>query len=444
MNPGLNAIVTLDATGARRAAAAADAALAAGEPVGPLHGVPVTIKDLAAVAGMRTTLGFRLTADWVPTEDATAVARLRAAGAIILGKTNVPELGLDWQTASPIFGRSNNPWATDRTPGGSSGGSAAAVAAGLSALDLGSDAAGSIRVPAAFCGVYGLKPTEHLVSTRGHAEVPDVPRAVRHITVVGPIARSVEDLELALRLIAGPDGAQAEVPPLPLVPAAPRPLAERRFLVSETIGFPVSDDVRAAVRGLAGALALGGARVEDATPPLGTITELIGLWGEIFGAELSAALPPGVRFVFRTALLARLGRDRWTLGFRRGLGAGLPQFARALSARDRAIAAIDRFLGDADGWLLPVASTVAFPHQKVGKPITVAGERLSYALACGVHAAPFSATGHPAVALPVARSAEGLPVGVQLVGRRWEDMALLGAAKQVAEVTVGFTPPPID
>ena len=172
-NPALNALVTLEEEAASRRARLADEALTRGEVWGPLHGVPLTLKDCLAVAGMRTTAGFPPLADYVPSEDATVTARLRAAGAIILGKTNVPVLASDAQTTNPLFGRTNNPWNISRTPGGSSGGAAAAVAAGLVPLEIGSDLGGSIRIPSHFCGVFGLKPTEHRVSIAGH--IPDLP-----------------------------------------------------------------------------------------------------------------------------------------------------------------------------------------------------------------------------------------------------------------------------
>jgi len=233
----LNAIITLDEEGARTRATAADAALARGEVWGPLHGVPVTIKDAIETVGLRTTGGFPPLAAYVPTTDAPVVARLRAAGAIIMGKTNVPVLSADYRADNPIFGRTNNPWALDRTPGGSTGGGAAALAAGLTALEVGSDLAGSVRIPAHYCGVYGLKPTEHRVPCTGHIpEVPGTLKGRRHMQTIGPLARSVEDLALALRLMAGPDGWQWEVPPVPLLPAADRPLETLRLAWTDAFG----------------------------------------------------------------------------------------------------------------------------------------------------------------------------------------------------------------
>lgn len=196
-NPSLNAIVTLDEEGARERVREADAALARGETWGQLHGVPMTLKDGHSVAGMRTTAGFEPLSDYVPHEDGTVAARLKAAGAIIVGKTNVPVLQDNFQTDNPIFGRTNNPWNLDHTPGGSGGGACAVVAAGLVALEVGSDLGGSIRIPAHFCGVFGLKPTEHRVSLAGHIpDLPGSPRGIRIMNAIGPHARYVDDLSL--------------------------------------------------------------------------------------------------------------------------------------------------------------------------------------------------------------------------------------------------------
>ena len=217
LNGPLDAVVTLDPDGARRAADAADAALARGDDVGPLHGVPMTVKDTYQTAGMRTTCGLPAW-DHVPERDAEAVRRLRGAGAVIFGKTNTPTLAGDWQTYNPMFGTSNNPWDTTRTTGGSSGGAAAAVATGMTALELGSDIGGSIRFPANWCGVCGHKPTWGVVSQAGHLPPAPGTLAATDLSVVGPLARDVTDLELALEVLAGAAGHAAagwrlELPP---------------------------------------------------------------------------------------------------------------------------------------------------------------------------------------------------------------------------------------
>jgi amidase len=215
-NDQINAIVTLDADGARAAAAAADADLANGITHGPLHGVPFTLKDCHATAGMRTTAGWPGLADYLPASDGTMAARLKAAGGILLGKTNVAPLLADVQTDNAVFGRTNNPWNIERTPGGSSGGAAAAVAAGFSPLDIGSDIGGSIRIPAHDCGIFGLKPTERRVSNHGHIpDLPNGPRMARIMNACGPMARSLPDLALGLALIQGRDGLDTELAPSP-------------------------------------------------------------------------------------------------------------------------------------------------------------------------------------------------------------------------------------
>jgi amidase len=196
-NSQLNAICTLDSENAQKRAKEADEALARGENWGMLHGVPITIKDCLETAGLRTTSGYKPLKDYVPQEDATVVSRLRNAGAIILGKTNLAKLASDWQGINDIFPRVNNPWNLNYTAGGSSSGSAAAVAAGLSALDIGDDFGGSIRQPSHFCGIYGLKPTDRRIPTTGH--IPEIPgkfRCIRQMLTVGPLARSIEDLRL--------------------------------------------------------------------------------------------------------------------------------------------------------------------------------------------------------------------------------------------------------
>src|SRR3989475_1702874 len=220
-NPALNAVITLDAERATVRAREADDALARGETWGPLHGVPFTLKDAHATAGVRTTTGFPPLADYVPKEDGTVAARLKAAGGILIGKTNVPVMLADFQSSNPIFGRTNNPWNIERTPGGSSGGAAAALAAGMTPFDIGTDLAGSIRIPAHFCGLCGLKPTENRVSLAGLIPGLPTPRSVRIMSCIWPMARTVEDLALLYPLIAGPDGHDTEVQPVPVdeVPA---------------------------------------------------------------------------------------------------------------------------------------------------------------------------------------------------------------------------------
>jgi amidase len=301
-NGRLNAIVTLDAAGARRQARQADETLArGGPPVGPLHGVPITIKDALEVGGMRTTFGCRWTRHHVPTADAPLVARLRAAGAIVLGKSNIPECSFDWQTVSPIFGQTVNPWDPTRTPGGSSGGGAAAVAAGLSALDAGSDGAGSIRLPAHFCGLFAFNPTAHRVPGGGHMRLPRTPPGgARNVLSFGFVARSVEDLRLALEATAGPEHpGDFDVPPVPLDTPSGRPLGARRIAWTSTLpGLPANRETRAAIQSAANVLARTGCQVENCAPEFDP-TEALHVWGRIAGAEFGTQTPPHLRPMLR-------------------------------------------------------------------------------------------------------------------------------------------------
>jgi amidase len=442
-NPTYNAVVTVDAERALRMARAADEALARGETWGPLHGVPVTIKDVFETAGLRTTASYPPLARYVPSRDATVVARLRAAGAILLGKTNTPMLAMDFQTRSPVFGLTRNPWAPDRTVGGSTGGGAAAVAAGLSPLDIGSDIGGSIRIPAHFCGIYGFKPSEGLVSTAGHIpELPGRPRGIRHMLVAGPLARSVADLRLALLILAGPDGRHWEVPPVPVEPVPGPDLRTCRIAwTDEYPEAPVSADTRSALENLADALARAGARVERTRPADLDLRTAWETWGLIAGAEIGSTTPTFLRYLLRVQFRLWAGGSPMIRAAVRGAGLRMTLYAKALTRRDRLIGILERFLADWDAWILPVALRPAFPHWKTGRPIPVDGRRVPYWIVGIGYTCIFNLTGHPVVVVPVGRSSEGLPIGVQVVGRRWEDLRLLGIAERIAEV-VGPLPTP--
>jgi amidase len=444
----------LDEEQARRRAEEADDALARGEIWGPLHGVPITIKDVFETAGIRTTSSFRPLASYVPKQDATVVARLRAAGAIVMAKTNTPEMAGDEQTNSPLFGRTNNPWNPACTPGGSSGGSAAAVASGMSPLDIGSDIGGSVRNPAHFCGIFSLKPSDHRVPFAGH--IPPLPGSkgrglLRHFLTPGPLARSVQDLQLALTIMAGPDEREWEVPPVPLTPAPARDLRELCFAWSDDFGVPVSAEIRTALADLAAELGRSGCRIERRDPPGFGFAQALQVYGELKEAALTARSSPLhlPRFVWRM-LSAGISRSNpIARGLMRGAGAHLQGYAQALSQRDVLIAQMEHFLADWDAWLCPVAALPAYPHlrsrnaiEQLRATVAVDGQRIPYLLATSVYTGLFNLTGSPVVVLPLARTQEGLPIGVQVVGRRWGDMALLAVAEQLTQLTGPFQRPP--
>ena len=419
-NPSLNAIVTLDAEGARARAHAADEAVDRGRPWGPLHGVPVVLKDGHETGGMRTVVGMEDHADHVPAADGAVAARLKAAGAIILGKTNVPPRLRGVQSDNPVFGRTNNPWALDRTPGGSSGGAAAAVAAGLAPLDIGSDLGGSIRFPAHLCGVYGFKPTERAVSLAGHlADPPGMTRNFRIMFSHGPLARDVDDLAFALRIIAGPDGRDFEVPGMPLPEPAPVRLKDLRVAFAPSFpDAPVAASIAAEVERFAAALVGEVGRVAPALPEFDFAAART-IFSELTDGLSFAIYPP---------------KD------------GVPPlslhgFLDLLDRRDAAIAAWERFFEEWDVLLCPPAMRTAFPHCPVGTPLPVDGVEQPYWSLLD-YTCPFNLTGAPAGVMPVGFDGDGLPIGLQVAGRRWDDFRVLAIMKLLAERTPGFVRPP--
>ena len=423
-NPTLNAVVSLDAGRARKLAKAADAALKRGEIRGPLHGVPMTLKDAHDVAGLRTTVGT-VQLDREADEDGTVAARLRAAGAIIIGHSNVPSWLADHQTANPVFGRTANPWDSERTPGGSSGGAAAALAAGMTPLDVGSDLVASIRVPAHFCGVYGLKPTEHRVPLTGFFRLPHrVPRAVRIMSCLGPMARDLRDLELALSLIAGPDGHDSDVPPVPLVSPRRRPLEDLYLAVAPTPpGATVAKSIRRQVERVAAQASDAGARVEERYPDLDW-DALDRLFGDLVGTIVSVFDPQ-----------AELPEERRTLAW----------YLDALDRRDRFITAWEEFLEDFDGLILPPAMTTAFTHREPGAPLEIDGKTVDYRELARVPGRQ-NMTGLPALTVPAGFDDDGLPIGIEIVGPRWSEMRLLRIARELEQAGIlpGFQRPPGD
>ena len=262
-NPTYNAIVTLNETQALAQADHADQALRDGKPCGPLHGVPITIKDTYRVKGSRTTVGYLPLKDYVPDSDAVAVKLLKEAGAIIIGRTNTPTLAMDMQTDNPIFGKTNNPWDVQRTPGGSSGGCATALATGMTSLSLGSDLAGSIRLPASFCGVYGLKPTHGVVSFEGHmVPLPGEINGYRTLAVAGPLARSIDDLALALDALTQPTSHDRNVAPLLANLGENVDISKLKIAWTDNFGgVPVSAEVKEKLQACVNKLSQAGATV---------------------------------------------------------------------------------------------------------------------------------------------------------------------------------------
>ena len=448
LDPAVNAIVTTDIERAMGEARAADDAIAQGRALGPLHGLPMTVKDSFATAGMRATAGATELAEYVPAEDATAVARLRAAGAIVFGKTNLPAWAGDCQSYNELFGTTNNPWDVERTPGGSSGGAAAAVATGMAPLELGSDLGGSIRIPSHFCGVYGLKPSFGIVSPHGHLPPPPGVLTELDANAVGPLARAASDLALALGVLAGTDETTRVAWRLELPP--PRAQDLRAYRVAACLDdayFTIDRAVLAVLEQLIDALRGAGVTVDtESRPP--DLAEGHDVAQRLIQGGVSIAVPPE-EYDRLLGEAARRGPDddsppaRWARNITQR--ARDVQFAgeRRLHLR-RAWA---EYFRSYDVLLTPVTPTPAFLHDQDpdvdARTIVLDGAPFPYS----DQFAWLQAVGNaylPAVSAPAGRTPTGLPVGVQVVGPFLEDRTVIDFAGRMAEVAGGFAPPPVD
>jgi amidase len=446
LNPGLRAVVSLDAERARRRADEADAARDRGETWGPLHGLPISVKDCFETQGLRTTAGSPTLADHVPTRDAVAVERLRAAGAIVFAKTNTPPLAMDWQTYNPLFGTTCNPWDVSRTPGGSSGGSAAATAAGLSGLELGSDIGGSIRVPAHWCGIYGHKPSWGIVPQRGH--IPGWPGALREddINVVGPLARSAADLDLALGVLAGPLPDRARAWTLALPP--PRHAALRQYRVAAWLddpACPVDAGVRERLESAVSALRRAGVAVDAQARPGFSLEQAFALYRRLM-VPITAA-------VMRDAEFAAINKHADSLA--PDAGGDLSQFLREVGLRHRDWILLHEqreaqraswadFFRRFDVLLCPVAPVPAVRHDHsepmLLRTLEVDGGTRPYTDML-VWPGLVGVAHLPASIAPVGRTPAGLPVGIQIVAPYLEDRTALAFAAHLETLLGGFEPP---
>ena len=426
INPALNAVITTDFDGARAAAAAADAALARGATVGPLHGLPVTIKDALETEGMRSTGGATELHNNIPARDAPVVRALKDAGAIVFGKTNLPRWSGDVQAFNEMFGTTENPWQTGRVPGGSSGGAAAAVAAGLTAFEIGTDIGGSIRIPSAYCGVFGHKPSFGIVPSTGYLDHAAGGITEADVNVLGPIARSADDLEMLLGLLLRKDG--------PLVARLPPPPAEVRTLrVAAWLDDDfcrVDDEVLAVLTRATDALAASGIAVDrHARPPINAAAAAgLGMW--LVGAAVEQSSPDDV--AEGSARTPGATTHRAWLDAHRAREAIREQWAQ--------------FFTQYDAVLLPVTFVPPFAHLQTG----TFGDRT---LTCNGAVRPYSdivrwtiLTGMaylPVTVPPIGLGRSGLPIGVQVVGPYGSDYRTIRLAAHLAELCGGYRPPPV-
>ena len=422
VDPQVRAVCTLAADTARERCRAADSATARGESWGPLHGLPITIKDAIATEGIRSTGGATALRDHVPVADAPAVASLRAAGAIVFGKTNLPEWSGDWQSFNEMFGTTNNPWDLTRTPGGSSGGAAAAVGCGMTSFELGTDIGGSVRVPSAFCGVWGHKPSWGIIPSLGYLDEPNGGTTESDINVFGPIARSNVDLSLLLDVLAGPGPDRAAVWSLHL--PLPTVTSVRGLRVAAWFDEPaleVDADMAAVLHAAADALEAAGAHVDRTARPSFDVHSTWRMLAKLIGVATSVS-DEDDRSVSH--------RD-WLFLHRR---------------RTEIRAAWAAFFESFDVVLCPVTVVPAFEHLQAGdwreRRLTINGVDRSYiemegwpALVGGAYL--------PSTSTPVGRTLAGLPVGVQVVAPYLHDRIAIKVAGWIADLVGGYTPPPL-
>jgi len=434
LNPKLNAFVQIDAERALQSAREAESLAMSDSPLGPLHGVPLSIKSSISAAGLLCEAGTRLRAGFVAYQDAPLLTRLKDAGAIILGTTNAPELLMAWETDNLLYGRTNSPWDLERTPGGSSGGEAAAIAAGMSAGGVGSDGGGSIRVPAHFSGICGLKPTPGRIPSTGHFPASVGPFA--SIGVVGPMARTVADLKILFEMMQGPDIGDTNAAPVPV--RWPSEVDTRKLRVGyfEDDGrTPVTPETRAAVRTAAEALRSKGFQVEPFQPQ--ELEEARQLWRKYFVVAGGMLIKP-------------MFKDRES-----DISPILKQFLEqsatepVLSAEDLLDAWVRRdtvrlqFFSQMEQYpilLCPGAAIPAFRHGE--RSWLIEGQTVDY-LDAWSYTEFFNLLGNPAAIVPVGHSSAGLPIGVQIIGRPWEEEQVLSVAATLEVECGAWRIPPL-
>jgi amidase len=451
-NRQINAVVTLGEEQALAQAGEADAATARGDAVGPLHGLPLTLKDTWEVAGMTCTAGASALKDHIPERHADIVKRLEEAGAIVLGKTNVPTYATDIQSYNKLFGVTRNPHNPDHTPGGSSGGAAAALASGMTPLEVGSDLAGSIRIPAHFCGVFGHKPSRTLVSFRGHIPGPPGTESSPDLAEGGPMARSAADLALLLQVIAGPGEREKASWQLAMAPPKIKSLDQARvgLWLSDPL-CPVDRELTDGYRALASSLENHGAMVAEARHELLNLAHILPPYFNLLGSLLSASLTPSQRRQMKWVALM----EKWLHLFgpvtahvgEYGRGANQPhhQWLAWNETREKMRARVTDLFNEFDVLLTPITPTAAIPHDH-SKPvfkrqITVADKPRAYMdQFCWIALATL--LGLPATSVPIGRTRKGLPYNVQVIGAPGMDLTTIGFGELLEQQGLaGFEPP---
>lgn len=446
-NPALNAIVVWDIERACAAADRADQARARGQAKGALFGLPMTIKETYERAGLRTNSGFPGFAEHVSKSNAIIAERLDDAGAVIFGKTNIPVLAGDWQSFNPIYGTTNNPWDLSRAPGGSSGGSAAALAAGLTPLEVGSDIGGSIRVPSNWCGVFGIKPTYGIIPLRGHVPGPPGCLADPDLSVAGPMARCAADLDLALELLAGPEPDRAVAWKLSLPP--PRHQSLRDFRIAAWLDdplTPVDSEVRERLEQTLDALERAGAHIDRNARPVDDMRQVLRMYLFHLLPIIISGMPPETLAMLESMAQHVKEDDDSILGIiAKSSTLKHREWLMFNELRAQLRKRMADFFHSYDVVLSPVSPVPAIPHDHReplwDRSLSVSGSDRPYSDMFGWIALP-TLTWLPAAVAPVGQTRHGLPVGIQIIGPYLEDRTCIEMARWIERTLGGFTPPP--
>ena len=428
-----NAVVLVDRENALRQATLADEAIKNGDHLGKLHGVPITIKDNYLTQGLTTTSGYEPLRNHIPTKDAELVKLLKSEGAIIIGKTNLSVLAMDMQTDNAVFGKTNNAWDINRTSGGSSGGCAVALATGMTSLSFGNDLAGSIRLPAAYCGVYGFKPTFGVVSLQGIQTDPkEKTNGLKSLAVAGPLARSIDDLELAMRIIAQSTTSDQRLVPLNQYTKTVEIKKLTIAWADEFGDVPVDEEIKNAIKNYITELENAGATVVKVTPDL-NFYQAWKTWGSLVGMQGGYKTSNFFKWLglpFTKSALKNVPMHQNIVKPN-----SVEKYMIALNEQDAMIATMENFLNEYDVFICPVSAVPAFMHHEPSKsygnfslynnPLFVNGEEIHYYMATQAYTTAFTLTENPVLSMPISLSKDSLPIGVQVIGKRYSDFRLL-------------------
>ena len=444
-NPSLNAVIILLEEEALATAEKCDKEAREGHFRGPLHGVPMTIKEQYWLKGTKTTINFKMFRDWTAPEDAVIVDRLKKAGAVIMGKTNVPRNLTDYQVSGDIYPDCRNPYNPDYSPGGSSGGSAAALAAGMTPIELGGDFGGSIRNPSSWCGLYGMKPTESTIPKHGSTAIPEGARGgVFHMAQAGPMARDPGDMELVWEIIRGPYTGDRTVPRIEWQYPIGKSLADYRVAwVDGWPGYESSSETKAMIRNFAGQLRQRNCHTENTAPGNNLHERSLALWVRLFAQLISQDVPRIIRPLMKRQIRRGMlkGFGQFQREFNNGFGGSFIYYSESMGIRSGIVHEWEQFFNDHDLLICPMSYGPAYKRCKTGEPIHYDGKEFVYLDYAWPYLTCFNASGHPGMNIPMGIGRDGLPVGVQVVGPYWSEPDLTHFAKLVSEFTPGFIKP---